>query len=169
MLTATDADMPGGGDVDLFRIKIWEKNAEETVIYDNKIGEDDDGYAGTALGGGQIKIHTGGSAKQGPADPGDDPDVAVAVVIPTTYALLGSIPNPFNPSTDIRFNLPEPGTARLVVYDTRGRAVARLVDGELPAGEHRVTFDGSRLPSGRYFYRLEAGSYSATRSMTLAK
>ncbi len=170
MLTATDADVPGGGDVDLFRIKIWEKDAEETIVYDNRIGEEDDGYAGTEVGGGQIRIQsTGNPTKQGPADPDDDPDVATTVVIPTSYALLGSTPNPFNPSTDIRFDLPEAVAVRLVVYDTMGRAVARLVDGILPAGEHRVTFDGRGLPSGRYFYRLEAGSFAATRSMTLTK
>ncbi len=168
MLTATDAEVHGGGDTDLFRIKIWEKNADETVVYDNKIGEGDDSYAGTALGGGQIKIHSGGAAKQRP-DPGDDPDVATAVVIPAAYALLASVPNPFNPTTNIRFDLPEAAAVRLVLYDTMGRAVARLIDGAMPAGEHRVTFDGSGLPSGRYFYRLDAGSFTATRSMTLTK
>jgi uncharacterized delta-60 repeat protein len=58
MLTATDADLTPSTDVDLFRIKIWiEENDAEIVIYDNKIGEPDDGYAGTEIGGGSIKIH----------------------------------------------------------------------------------------------------------------
>jgi PKD repeat protein len=170
MLTSTDADIPGGGESDLFRIKIWEKNPEETVVYDNQMGEDDGGYAGTVLGGGQIKIQTSGSAPEGAPRQAEDPGAEVtAVVTPTAYALQGSVPNPFNPSTEIRFDLPEEASVRLVVYDTQGRAVARLVDGTLPVGEHRVTFDGTELASGVYFYRLEAGSFTATRSMTLAK
>lgn len=58
---------------------------------------------------------------------------------------------------------------RLVVYNVLGREVARLVEGSLPAGPHRVVFDATSLPSGRYYYRLEAGSFTEARSMTLAK
>jgi hypothetical protein len=163
MLTATDAGAPDGGVEDLFRIKIWMKDADETVVYDNQVGEEDTGYAGTALAGGQIKIQRGSAAKQG-----DDPDV-VDTVIPTKYALLQTAPNPFNPSTEIRFDLPEATTVRLVVYNTLGRVVERLVEGSLPPGQHRVTFEGTGLPSGRYFCRIEAGSFSETRSMTLTK
>jgi hypothetical protein len=56
MLTATDAELTPSTDVDLFRIKIWNKGTDE-VVYDNKMGESDDSYAGTAIGGGNIKVH----------------------------------------------------------------------------------------------------------------
>jgi hypothetical protein len=56
MLTATDADLTPSTDVDLFRIKIWDRATDE-VVYDNKMGADDDGHDGTEIGGGNIKIH----------------------------------------------------------------------------------------------------------------
>jgi len=59
MLTATDSDINGGGDVDGFRIKIWDIDAGEKVVYDNKMDEGDESNATTALGGGNIKIHKG--------------------------------------------------------------------------------------------------------------
>jgi hypothetical protein len=57
MLTATDAELTPSTDVDLFRIKIWDRDNGDEVVYDNKMGEPDDGYAGTEIGGGNIKIH----------------------------------------------------------------------------------------------------------------
>jgi hypothetical protein len=59
MLTAKDSEINGGGDVDTFRIKIWDKDNGDAVVYDNKMGTSDDSYDGTELGGGNIKIHKG--------------------------------------------------------------------------------------------------------------
>ena len=58
---------------------------------------------------------------------------------------------------------------RLVVYDVMGREVARLIDGALPAGQHRATWDASGLPSGLYLYRLTAGAFTETKALTLLK
>ncbi|MDY7080299.1 MAG: right-handed parallel beta-helix repeat-containing protein [Chloroflexota bacterium] len=58
MLTATDEALTPSTDVDLFRIKIWDKDNNDAIVYDNQMGEDDDSYAGTEIGGGNIKIHT---------------------------------------------------------------------------------------------------------------
>ncbi len=58
---------------------------------------------------------------------------------------------------------------RLVVYGVMGREVARLVDGAMPTGQHRATWDASGLPSGTYFYRLTAGAFTETKAMTLLK
>ncbi len=69
---------------------------------------------------------------------------------------LVSYPNPFNPTTVFRYVLPEGTTVRLSVYDVLGREVARLVDGRQVAGQHEITFDGSRLTSGIYVCSLEA-------------
>ena len=94
-------------------------------------------------------------------------------VIPDEYALDEAYPNPFNPSATIRFALPEAADVRLIVYDVMGREVARLVDSKKAAGYHRVRFDGARLASGLYLYRLvakgEAGAFSKTGRMVLVK
>jgi len=78
-------------------------------------------------------------------------------------------PNPFNPSTEIAFELPRSMNATLKVFYVLGREVAVLEDGRLSAGEHRVSFDGSGLPSGVYFCRLAAGDNVRTRKMLLLK
>jgi flagellar hook assembly protein FlgD len=73
--------------------------------------------------------------------------------------LLSAAPNPFNPRTEIKLSLPADGKATVTVYDPRGRRVARLHDGPLAAGEHRLSFDGrglagQALPAGLYLVRL---------------
>jgi hypothetical protein len=93
----------------------------------------------------------------------------VGVDVPAEYTLEGSYPNPFNPVTVIRYGLPEDAVVSLVVYDVLGRAVARLVAAPQSAGWHEATFDGSLLPSGVYLYRLEAGSFTQSRTMLLVK
>jgi hypothetical protein len=88
---------------------------------------------------------------------------------PRAFALAPNAPNPFNPSTEIRFSLPEAGEAVLRVHDIAGRVVATLVNGVLGRGEHVVSFDGSALSTGVYFYTLEAAGQTTTRKMLLAK
>jgi subtilisin-like proprotein convertase family protein len=85
------------------------------------------------------------------------------------YALYQNYPNPFNPATSIRFDLVEAGRVSLKVYNLMGQEVATLVNGEMRAGSHAVTFDASSLPSGIYHYRIEAGSFTAVRKMVLMK
>lgn len=82
---------------------------------------------------------------------------------------LANHPNPFNPSTEIRFELPEAASVRLAVYDLQGREVARLLDGRLGAGPHAATFTADGLPTGPYLYRLEVGSATETGRMLLVK
>lgn len=96
-------------------------------------------------------------------------DLTAAGEIPTAFGIDQNYPNPFNPTTEIRFGLPEAAPVRLVVYDVMGRVVARLVDGNLPAGYHVVAFDGSHLASGMYLYRIEAGSFLQVKQMVLVK
>lgn len=88
---------------------------------------------------------------------------------PEVTALIGSYPNPFNPSTQIRFSLDAGRQTRLAVYDILGREVAVLVDGLLPAGRHQVPFDGNGLSSGVYLVRMQAGTETFTRKITLMK
>lgn len=90
-------------------------------------------------------------------------------VLPAAFALNQNYPNPFNPTTVISGQLSADSRLRLVVYDVLGRQVAVLADGRFPAGKYSFTFDGTRLASGVYFYRLDAGNYTATRKMTIVK
>jgi hypothetical protein len=91
------------------------------------------------------------------------------VELPKEVSLSQNFPNPFNPTTTIRFALPESSRARLQVYDILGRRVAVLVDGLRTAGFHQVSFDASRFASGVYLYRLEAGGKVFTKKMMLIK
>jgi len=89
-------------------------------------------------------------------------------VVPTEYA-VSSYPNPFNPTTTIAYQLPEPGLVKLVVYDVLGREVATLVDEYKPAGSYSVKFDGSNLASGIYFFKFAAGVFIQVNKMLLAR
>jgi len=89
--------------------------------------------------------------------------------LPAEVFLDQNYPNPFNPTTTIRFELPQQQQVSLRVYDILGREVAQLVNEVRSAGMHTITFDASRLSSGVYLYRLEAGNTSFTRRMMLVK
>ncbi len=86
-----------------------------------------------------------------------------------TYQLSQNFPNPFNPSTIISYQLPMNSHVTLKVYDVLGRLVRTLVNDNQVMGSHEVTFDGSGLPSGVYFYRLQAGGFSRTRKLVVLK
>jgi lysophospholipase L1-like esterase len=96
--------------------------------------------------------------------------------LPAEFALHQNFPNPFNPTTMIRFAIPQSvaddadaDRVTLSVFDLLGRKVATLVDGPMPAGEHAVQFDAAHLASGVYLYRLIAGTHSATQRMVLMR
>ncbi len=88
---------------------------------------------------------------------------------PNQFTLRQNYPNPFNPTTSIQFELPSNGFTTLKVYDMLGREVSTLINKNLTMGVHSVNFDASTLSSGVYIYRLEMGSQSITRKMTLIK
>lgn len=93
---------------------------------------------------------------------------------PTGLVMHQNIPNPFNPSTKLSFEMAADGNVRLKVYDAAGRLVATLVDEHRGAGSHEVTWDGrddaGRMSSaGVYMYRLEAGNFIETKRMVLIK
>ncbi|MEO8230753.1 MAG: T9SS type A sorting domain-containing protein, partial [Ignavibacteriota bacterium] len=89
--------------------------------------------------------------------------------LPEEYLLSQNYPNPFNPSTKISWQSPVGSHQSLKVYDILGNEVATLVDEYKPAGSYEVEFDASRLTSGIYFYRLQAGSFVETKKMILLK
>ncbi len=90
-------------------------------------------------------------------------------VLPAGFGLSQNYPNPFNPTTEIEFSLPEAGQVHLDVCNILGQQVDVLVDGQLDAGLHRVTWDGANRASGIYFYRIVAGSFSESKKMLLIK
>jgi hypothetical protein len=89
--------------------------------------------------------------------------------IPLVHSLKQNYPNPFNPTTAIAFDVATAGGVRLTVFDLLGKEVATLVQGEMEAGAYVATFDASRLASGTYFYRLQAGAFVETKKMLLLR
>ena len=89
--------------------------------------------------------------------------------LPLAYTLRSSYPNPFNLQTTIRYGLPQAASVRLVVFDAIGRHARVLADGMQPPGWHDVVFEGDHLPSGVYFYKLEADSFRGTGQMLLVR
>jgi len=89
--------------------------------------------------------------------------------LPREFSLLQNHPNPFNPVTVISYTLPAKAHVTLTVFNLIGQEVATLVREEQPGGVHEAVFDGAGLGSGVYFYRIEAGTFSATRKMLLLK
>lgn len=89
--------------------------------------------------------------------------------LPESVMLSQNYPNPFNPQTVIEFALPFESKVVLEVFTLQGRRVATLINEVKPSGSHLVTFDATHLPSGVYFYRLQAGTMSVVKKMTLLK
>jgi hypothetical protein len=89
--------------------------------------------------------------------------------IPTDFNLYQNYPNPFNPVTSIRFAIPAEGFTSLNVYNMLGQEVASLMNEDLIAGVYEVKFDGSKLSSGTYFYRLSSGNNVETKKFILMK
>jgi hypothetical protein len=89
--------------------------------------------------------------------------------LPKEFALHGNYPNPFNPTTNIEYDLPSAVRVRLTVYDVLGRQVATLVDADQAGGRYRIIWDAAPYASGTYFYRLEAGEYAKTVKMIVLK
>jgi hypothetical protein len=95
-------------------------------------------------------------------------------VIPRSFALLQNFPNPFNPSTEIGFDLPENSNVSLIIYNVTGQQVRTLVSDVLKAGQHRITWDGRddanrTVGTGLYIYTIQAGAHSATKKMLLMR
>ena len=89
--------------------------------------------------------------------------------IPKAFTLFQNYPNPFNPSTNISFNIPRRSFVSLKVFDLIGREVATLVSEELSIGSYTQQWNASGIPSGVYFYRLHAGSFTETKKLVLLR
>jgi len=89
--------------------------------------------------------------------------------VPFNFNLFQNFPNPFNPTTNIRWESSEDGHQTLKVYDILGNEVATLLDDYKPAGKYELTFNASKLSSGIYFYQLNVNEFSETKEMILLK
>ena len=126
-------------------------------------------WRGTAVEGEMIVLELAG---EGTLELRSDQQVEAqkgAQLRPERYALHPNAPNPFNPTTQIRFDLPVASLVRLTVYNVLGQEVARLVERQMPPGQHEVEWDATGYRSGLYFYALKADSYRAQRKMILLR
>jgi hypothetical protein len=89
--------------------------------------------------------------------------------IPASFQLYQNYPNPFNPSTMIKYHLSTPAHVRLTIFDMLGREVRTLLNEQKSAGSYQVSWNASGVPSGVYFYRLQAGSFTETQKLILLK
>jgi hypothetical protein len=127
-------------------------------------------------GNGNSVIHVESESSQ-PCDPMEtksarvesDESVLSSSPSPKEFALLPNIPNPFNPTTEILYQIPEDVHVVLKIYDVLGQEIATLVNEVQPAGYKAITFDGTNLSAGMYFYQLRAGSFSDTKKFLLIK
>jgi|WetSurMetagenome_2_1015567.scaffolds.fasta_scaffold37114_2 photosystem II stability/assembly factor-like uncharacterized protein len=94
---------------------------------------------------------------------------SVSNQIPAQFSLLQNYPNPFNPTTNIKYQITNNSIVLLKIYDALGREIETLVNEEQSAGTYEIMFNASQYPSGVYFYKLEAGSYSETKKMLILK
>jgi hypothetical protein len=116
------------------------------------------GHVGTELIVDEISFSGGGAT-----------DVSEGATMPRAIGLSQNFPNPFNPSTSIRYELPAAGLVKLAVYNLLGQQVALLVNGEQPAGSYEARFDAAGLSSGVYLYRLSTGSFTDAKRMLLVR
>lgn len=122
--------------------------------------------------GARLPLDAAGSltlAREGIVEVSGGHGPGTAAAAPRGYGIAGNYPNPFNPSTTIRFDLPAEAEIRLAVFNALGEEVAVLASGRAPAGSHSVAFDASGLPAGVYFGRLVTPAGSSTARMLLVK
>ena len=105
--------------------------------------------------------------------PGSDASTLVEAMVtralPDRFTLFQNTPNPFNPATEIRFDLPAAADVRLSIYNIVGQEIQRLVEEHYPAGSYRVRWEADGRASGVYFYRLEARGFRAAKKMLVTR
>lgn len=89
--------------------------------------------------------------------------------IPDNYTLSQNYPNPFNPTTKISYAIPKESFVKLKIYNMLGNEIATLINEDQEAGFYSIRFDASDIPSGIYFYRLQANDYTLTKKLTVLK
>ena len=161
-----------------------EDDAEDTSgdvgTNDDQSTGDDDGADGTDSDDRTDDVQSGdevdGVSRDQDVEEGDGKqlDEPADEVLPDEWALGQNYPNPFNPTTTIEFSMPNTSGVSVRIYNMLGQVVKTLVNGTLPAGIHRLTWDatdegGSSVSSGMYIYRLESDTFQATKTLVLMK
>jgi hypothetical protein len=100
---------------------------------------------------------------------GNITDITLKRLFPAKFKLNQNYPNPFNPTTIITYAIPKSEHVKITIDNTLGQRIEILFDTYMPTGHHQVKFNGQNLPSGVYYYRLEAGEYVQIRKMLLVK
>ncbi len=95
--------------------------------------------------------------------------VGVADEIPSAFSVAQNTPNPFNPTTTISFTLAKAGKTTVEVFNAAGQKVATIMNANLSAGSHSVTWNAAKFSAGVYFYTVKSGDFSKTMKMTLLK
>lgn len=119
---------------------------------------------GITVSGGRLNIYNSGILMQNPTG-----TLGNQNEIPKLFRLYMNYPNPFNPSTIIKYDIPKAGFVSLKIFNMLGEEVTVLENGIVQAGVYEKVFDASNLPSGIYFYKLSSGDFSETRKMALIK
>ena len=89
--------------------------------------------------------------------------------VPNQFKLYQNFPNPFNPVTNIKFEIANYTFSKIIIYNILGKEIERLVNEKLKPGEYEVNWDATNYPSGIYFYTIEAGNYVNSKKMVLVK
>ena len=95
--------------------------------------------------------------------------LSVKQAMPIRYTLSNAYPNPFNPTTNIRFSIPNDAKVLLEVYDLNGRKINTLIDSYIKTGYHSVTWNATNHSSGIYFVKMMSGEYINTQKIMLVK
>lgn len=138
-----------------------EKPVNESDLWIGRTHYEDDLVFDNAGGTSEPEILT----RTNPAGPNADR----SSTLPKEYRLFENYPNPFNPSTTIKFSIPEKGFVTLAVYDAAGREVSTLVSSQINAGTHELSFNASGLASGLYFYKIAVNNFTDVKKMILIK
>lgn len=160
-------------------VEIFSDEEDEGAIYEGSTTADANGnfqWSGTLSGPNVTATATDAEGNTSPFSNSFDVTSVESGenVLPEKFSLKQNFPNPFNPATTISFALPNQARVFVQVFDLSGREVARLLDEVKPAGQHEVVFDASGIPSGVYFYRLQAMAsgrriFTQTKKFTLIK
>ena len=146
------ASLDGKGDIILYTIEGWGHNWPRTV---------DPGIDATDVMWDFLKVNS--RIIETNVEKIDEPSVS------DNFMLYQSYPNPFNPSTRIKYTLPESSRILLRIFNLMGQEIEILVNGFQPAGEYEITWQPEGLPSGLYFYKLPAGKYSEVKKLIIQK